>query len=143
MASMVLPAEMEYIETLLDFVAGEAQESEFSTRRVSEIRLAAEEILVNIVNYAYPESGGDVLVRCHSEKEAFVLEIVDDGRSFNILEAPGPDVSSSLWERDVGGLGIYFAKKMASNITYARIERQNRLKLAFRKHRQNLQERKS
>ncbi len=143
MVSMVRPAQMIYIEILLDFVLKEAKGSGFPVGRVSEIRLAAEEILVNIVNYAYPESGGDVLVRCLSKKDAFVLEIVDSGRPFNIFEAPDPDVSSGLWERDVGGLGIYFAKKMASKITYARAERQNRLTLAFSKDRHNLQERKS
>ena len=133
MAKIGLPAEMENLEELLDFVDKEATLAGFSVRRVSEVRLAAEEVLVNIFCYAYPESDGDVFLSCFMEEEFFVLEILDRGTPFNIAAAPGPDVSSCLSERCVGGLGVYFIKEMATERRYVRENGQNRLTLVFGK----------
>ncbi|MBW2708127.1 MAG: ATP-binding protein [Deltaproteobacteria bacterium] len=137
MAKIRLPAKMEHLEELLDFVDNEAHKAGFSARRISEIRLAAEEVMVNISCYAYPETDGDVFVSCFVAEGFFVLEILDSGTPFNIVAAPGPDVGSScLSERYVGGLGIHFVKEMATETRYVRDKGQNRLTLIFGKYRQ-------
>lgn len=136
MAKIGLPAEMENLEALLDFVDKEADKAGFSARRVSEVRLAAEEVLVNIFCYAYPETDGDVSISCFVKEDFFVLEILDSGTPFNIVAAPGPDASSCLSERYVGGLGIHFVKEMATEARYVRENGQNRLTLVFGKCRQ-------
>jgi anti-sigma regulatory factor (Ser/Thr protein kinase) len=130
------PAKMENLEELLDFVDKEAVHAGFSARRVSEIRLAAEEVLVNIFCYAYPETDGDVSISCFVKEDFFVLEILDSGTPFNIVAAPGPDASSCLSERYVGGLGIHFVKEMTTKAQYVRENGQNRLTLVFGKCRQ-------
>ena len=94
MAKIVQPAKMENLQNLLEFVADQACASGFSTRRTGEIRLAAEEVLANILCYAYPETDGDVFINCFVEKDVFILEILDSGIPFNILTVPGPDVTS-------------------------------------------------
>jgi len=142
MAKIELSAEMENLEGFLDFIVKEAGREGFSTRRVSEIRLAAEEVLVNIFSYAYPKASGAVSVNCFAKEDLFTLEIRDSGIPFNIMTASGPDVSSPLLERDVGGLGIYFIKKMTTETRYHRDKGQNRLTLIFEKCRQKSNERK-
>ena len=137
MAGIELPAEMENLERLLDIVVKEAGEKGFSERRLLEIRLATEEVLVNIFSYAYPETGGNVSIGCSMEDDLFVLEILDRGVPFNIMAAPGPDISSGLPERCVGGLGIYFVKEMTTKWRYVRDKGQNRLTLMFAKCRKN------
>ena len=135
MAKIVQPAKMENLENLLEFVADQARASGFPTRRTAEIRLAAEEVLVNILCYAYPETDGDVFINCFVEKDVFILEILDSGIPFNILTVPGPDVTSCLPDRCVGGLGIHFVKEMATEARYVREKRQNRLTLVFGRYR--------
>ncbi len=133
MTKLELPARLEHLEELLDFVEGEAYKAQFSTDRVSEIRLAAEEVLVNIFSYAYPEGDGRVIVSCGHEQDTFLLTIRDGGVPFNMLKAQDPDVSSGLSERHLGGLGIFFAKKMADETRYVRTEEENRLTFWFKK----------
>ncbi len=135
MAKIVQPAKMENLQNLLEFVADQACASGFSTRRTGEIRLAAEEVLANILCYAYPETDGDVFINCFVEKDVFILEILDSGIPFNILTVPGPDVTSCLSDRCVGGLGIHFAKEMATEARYVREKKQNRLTLVFGRYR--------
>ncbi len=135
MAKIELSAEMENLGKILDFVDKEAGEAGFSTRRMSEIRLAAEEVLVNIFSYAYPEKNGGVSVICFLKEDFFVLEILDSGIPFNIMAASRPDVSSPLLEREVGGLGIYFVREMTSETRYVRDKGRNRLTLVFARNR--------
>ncbi len=137
MTKIELTAEMENLENLLDFVVGEAEKAGFSSQRVSEIRLATEEALVNIISYAYPETDGRVSMACSLKDGLFVLEIVDGGVPFNIMEAPCPDISSPLADRGVGGLGIYFVKEMTTESRYVRENGQNQLTLVFEKCRKD------
>ena len=138
MANIELPARMEHLETMLDFIDNEADAAEFSRIRVSKIRLAAEEVLVNVFSYAYSERQGQVTIICLHKNDSFLLEIRDRGIPFNMLKAPDPDLSSGLSERRLGGLGIYFAKQMADEARYVRTEGENRLTLVFKKNRQTL-----
>ena len=136
MAKIVLPAKMENLENLVEFVADQGRTSGFSARRTAEIRLASEEVLVNIIYYAYPETVGDISINCRSEEDVFILELLDSGIPFNMLAAPGPDIASCLSDRPVGGLGIHFVKEIASETRYVRKKGQNRLTLVFGKDRQ-------
>ena len=53
----------------------------------------------------------------------------DDGRPFNPLEKPNPDVTLPLEEREVGGLGIYFVRQFMTDLVYQRAEGKNRIML--------------
>ncbi len=135
MTKIVLPAKMGNLENLLEFVSDQAFASGFSHRRIGEIRLAAEEVLVNVLCYAYPETDGDVSINCLGEEDIFILEILDSGIPFNILTVAVPDVTSCLSDRCVGGLGIHFVKEMATETRYVREKGQNRLTLVFGRYR--------
>jgi len=136
MGKIGLSAQMENLEEFLDFVVKEAGRAGLPSRRISEIRLAAEEVLVNIFCYAYPETKGDVSINCSEGEDVFVLEILDRGIPFNMMAAPGPDLSSCLSDRCVGGLGIHFVKKMTTKARYVREKEQNCLTLVFEKCRE-------
>ena len=136
MSKIVLPAKMENLEKSLEFIDDQARSLGFLHRRIGEIRLAAEEVLVNIFCYAYPKADGDVAIYCHGENDVFILEILDRGIPFNILAAPRPDVQACLDDRCVGGLGIHFVKQMTTETRYVREKGQNRLILIFGKYRQ-------
>ena len=64
-----------------------------------------------------------------------VIEIEDDGRAFNPLDAPGPDLSASLMDREPGGLGIHLARSLMDQIFYQRVGQRNLLTLTKRIHR--------
>ena len=136
MAKIVLPAKMENLENLVEFVTDQARKAEFPDSRTAEIRLVAEEVLVNIFSYAYPETGGDVFIGCIRGEDILIFDVQDNGIPFNILTVPDPDITSCLSDRCVGGLGIYFVKEMATEARYVRENDRNRLTLIFHKDRQ-------
>jgi len=127
-----LPAKIENLNSLIEFVAGHAREAGFAAGRIKEIELATEEVLVNIFNYAYPGRDGSVVVDCRAEDDAeFVIDISDNGRPFNSLSVSDPDLTSDLTDRDIGGLGVFFIKRMVDYTRYRREGNRNILTLIF------------
>lgn len=125
-------AKIEHLERLIDFVAGHAETAGFGVNRINEIELAAEEVLVNIFQYAYPGTDGDVVIDCRIEDHVrLILEIWDNGEPFNILDVPDPDVTADISDREIGGLGVFFVKEMVDEARYRRTGNSNILTLVF------------
>jgi anti-sigma regulatory factor (Ser/Thr protein kinase) len=98
-----------------------------------ELRLIAEEGISNIILYAY-ESGEErrieVTVSCNGGEVR--LELRDDGKPFNPLDAPNPDLDAPLETRPEGGLGIYLMRSLTDEMSYARESGRNVLILKKR-----------
>ena len=85
-----------------------------------KIGLSVEEAVVNVVRYAYDGGIGWLEAGTDLDHDTLVLtiELRDAGMPFNPLEIPDPDVTLSVNEREVGGLGIFLCKKMMDSISY-------------------------
>jgi anti-sigma regulatory factor (Ser/Thr protein kinase) len=96
--------------------------------------LVLEEILVNVIRYAYPAGEpGSVEVDYTVEGTGQLwVQVSDKGREFDPLAADPPDLSRGLADRPIGGLGIFLVKSIAESITYCREGDRNIL--AFRFH---------
>ncbi|OPX28954.1 MAG: hypothetical protein B1H08_04905 [Candidatus Omnitrophica bacterium 4484_171] len=124
--SIVLAAKMESLDKAVDFIVEGASKLKFSDKDISQIRLAAEEIVVNIINYAYPEKAGNMRISYRTEdNNTLVVEIVDSGIAFNPLSLPEPDVNVPLDKRKIGGLGVYLVKKIMDDVNYERKDGRN------------------
>ncbi len=93
--------------------------------------LSLDEILTNVATYGYGEDASKkVLVECGIEGGMMVMKISDEAPAFNpFTDAPDPNITASLEERGIGGLGIYFVKKMMDSAEYERAGGRNLLTL--------------
>ena len=90
------------------------------------IRLAAEELVVNIVDYAYPEGGDDYLdVEIVRDEESITLRFRDGGVPFNPLAKESPDTSLPIEQRRIGGLGIFLVAKKMDSVEYEHVDGEN------------------
>ncbi len=80
-----------------------------------KIRLCVEEVEENILCYS-----GSTWVELSVEKTDDGIEIGfrDGGIEFNPLDKDDPDITSSVEDRQVGGLGIFICKQMMDSLTY-------------------------
>ena len=117
------------------FVSGFAGDPGFSKKKISDIQLATEEALLNIFQHAYPgEHKGEVEVTCEMKSDSdLTIHILDTGIPFDILSLSEPDLSCSLPERKIGGLGCYLIRKMTDDVQYHRQGDTNILTLLVRK----------
>ena len=92
--------------------------------------LAAEELVTNIVKYGYDDEGAHLItVRLTLDAESLWMEIEDDGHEFNPFDLPEPDTTSSVEEREIGGLGIHFVRNLLDECSYQRSATHNRVTL--------------
>ena len=131
MADIIMPANMENFDKLMDFIQVEAENAGFDKKPVNKIRLACEEIIINVINYAYPDKEGDIEIKCNSNKDdsGFFIKIIDWGAPFNPLSKPEPDINAPADEREIGGLGIFLVRKVIDKFDYTREGNSNILTL--------------
>jgi len=90
----------------------------------NDLRLAGEEIFINIVNYAYPENETHKInIEIDHAENSVNLTFIDTGRAFN----PLVDCTSSITTDDhcEGGMGIPLIKSLTDNQQYHRIDERN------------------
>ena len=94
--------------------------------------LALEEVVTNVFKYAYDDSGAHaVRFTAQLTPDHVVLRFSDDGRPFDPLAAPPPDLARPLEERAIGGLGIHLVRKLADALVYERSGDRNLLTARF------------
>ena len=130
MTTITLPARIDSLPRGLALVVECATAAGFPPQRVMEIELAVEEALANICLYAYPDSSGEVEVRCtQDETRHFSIELIDSGIPFDMLARPAPDFTVDAAQRPIGGLGIPLIRALMDNATYHREGARNILRL--------------
>ena len=123
--------EIERIHTAVDIPAAtDDWEPEF----LFQIRLALEEIGINIVRYGYDEGREkDIWITLASKGQSLAMEIVDDGKPFDpFSDALPPDLDSSVVDRPIGGLGIHLVRRMMDEMHYQREDGRNKVFLIMR-----------
>ena len=102
----------------------------FTDKPAQGLRLAVEEIVVNVMDYAFPEGAeGEVRIDARSDGKDLRLVVSDAGVPFDPTGAARADTSLSVEDRPIGGLGIFLARGMADSINYERVDDRNVLTL--------------
>ena len=126
MKKIVLPAKIENLDSMLGFIISTARASGFDDKKINQIQLASEELLVNVINYAYPDRDGEVEITCEFKQgKGLEVEIADSGIPFNPLSRPEPDTKTPIEKRKIGGLGIHLVRNTMDEVNYKRQEGRN------------------
>jgi anti-sigma regulatory factor (Ser/Thr protein kinase) len=128
MKKLEIKAGLESLNTVLKFINTELDRRGCPSGIREDIDIAAEEIFMNIVNYAYIQDTGDVIIHI-SVNGKIIIRFEDTGRPYNPLEQAAPDLSIPLLKREPGGLGVFIVKKLMDNVKYGRIDNKNVLVL--------------
>ena len=129
--TLIRAANLEYLEEVTGFVEGCAERCGLDPKRVFGLLVAIEEAFVNVCHYAYPGGEGDVELVCGCEGNNFAVEIADGGIPFDVLSLPDPDTTAAIMDREIGGLGVYFIRKMTDEASYRRLDGRNILRVVL------------
>jgi anti-sigma regulatory factor (Ser/Thr protein kinase) len=112
-------------QAVADFVAGR----QLPAKIAFDLNLALDELLTNAILYGYEEDevGREIQIRIALAGDTIELEIEDDGRPFNPLEIPEPDLGAGLMDRPIGGLGMSLVRKLTDQQAYQRRGEKNLL----------------
>ena len=130
---LILHNDVKEVEKLGVFVKQVAGRLELEKKLTGKLRLAVEEAVVNVMEYAYPAGKtGEISIQAVANRHRLKFVITDSGVSFNPTEASAPDTTLSAEERPVGGLGILLVRELMDTINYERIDGKNVLTLSKR-----------
>ena len=95
-----------------------------------QLRLAVEEAVVNVIDYAYPiGTEGDITIHLMSDGSSIRFQIIDEGVAFDPTAKEKADTTLSAEDRQIGGLGILLVRELMDTINYERENGQNVLTL--------------
>ena len=120
MTEKTFPAKVEALSDVLGFADQMLQRFDCPMKIQTAVCVALEEVFVNIAHYAYGDGEGDMTLAIGLEEASrtVTFRLSDRGVPFDPLGKPDPDVTLSAEEREIGGLGIYIAKKTMDTISY-------------------------
>ena len=128
--SISLKNDLSQVPELNKFVASFTSRLNIEPSLESQIKLAVEEAVVNVMDYAYPiGTEGDISVEAQSNSSYVTFIISDTGKPFDPTEGGRVDTTLSVEDRPIGGLGIFLVRELMDSINYERIEGKNILTL--------------
>lgn len=131
MKEVTVAAAIENIGSVTGFVDDFLDGQECSRKAKMQINIAIDEIFSNISYYAYQNETGQVTMKVDMQEnpKAVCITFIDCGIPYNPLEKEDPDITLSIEEREIGGLGIYMVKKNMDEMEYEYSEGKNILVL--------------
>jgi len=128
--SFELKSNLSELDELCRHLETFGQKTGLSKKFVFEVNLVLDELFTNIISYGFDDDGEhSIKVTITPENGGLCLCIEDDGKPFNPVEFEAPDMSCSIEECKIGGLGIHIIRKLMDDICYERCEDKNVLKL--------------
>ena len=124
--SFTLKSNLSELETLCQQMEKFGQALGLSKKCIFEINLALDELFTNIISYGFADDDEHIIeVTLTPQNETLCLYIEDDGVPFNPVESREPDLSCTIEDCKIGGLGIHLIKNLMDEICYERCDDKN------------------
>lgn len=128
--SLILKNDVHEVTRFSSFMESATQKMGIEKTHARKLRLAVEEAVVNVINYAYPVgTEGTVEVRLMSNAHRIKMMIIDSGVAFDPTSKEKVDTTLLAEERQIGGLGILLVRELMDSINYEREDGKNILTL--------------
>jgi anti-sigma regulatory factor (Ser/Thr protein kinase) len=120
------------LERIVAGVEDFGKESGLSQSLINDLNVALDEVLNNVISYGYSDSAEHLIqVELSFNGTEVAIVITDDGKPFDPLQAPPPNLDK-LKTRAVGGVGIHFVRHLVDHCSYLRSREHNQLTLRKR-----------
>ena len=101
---------------------------------IMKFQLVIEEMVSNVIFYAYDPQQQEAAIELRFTWEAGTVSILlrDWGKPFDPTAKEDPDITLSVDDRPIGGLGIFMVKQLMDEVRYERVGSSNLLTLQKR-----------
>lgn len=125
-----VPAKIEYLGELRDFVTKVGHHHGFSERVINAFKLSIDEAATNIIKHAYRDWEGNITIRAIVKKNCLTIVLIDQGKYFDPRQVSDPDLQRYVDIGKKGGLGIFIMRRLLDEIDYRKTEEGNELWLS-------------
>lgn len=123
-----IPARYDRIRQACSFVVDAAQVAGLDESAVFHCQIAVDEACTNIIEHGYAgEDRGQIEVICQADPGTLEIQLLDQAPPFDVTQVPEPELNRPIEETSVGGLGIYFIRRMMDSVVFEHNNGTNRL----------------
>ena len=118
--TLSIPEDEDALGQTLDKVDELAEVHDWPPASTYQIRLAIEEIVLNVIKYGVV-GGGQIDIEISPGPDAVSVRISDNGKAFDpTRDSEVPDTDAELRDRPIGGLGVYLVGRVMDEFHYVR-----------------------
>ena len=111
-----------------EFMESVCEELELDMHQSMKLQLVIEEMTTNVIFYAYPEgTSADITLTAESDGKELTFVLSDTGKPFDPTAKEDADTETNPMDRDQGGMGILIVKNIMNEVSYQRLDGENRL----------------
>ena len=111
-----------------EFMESVCEELELDMRQSMKLQLVIEEMMANVIFYAYPEgTSADITLTAESDGKELTFVLSDTGKPFDPTAKEDADTEINPMDREQGGMGILIVKNIMNEVSYQRLGEENRL----------------
>lgn len=129
---LTVPGDRQFLAFVRTAIGHLARDAGFSDIETGKVEMAVDEACANVIEHAYRamRPKPSVRIRCKLCPHRFVVEIVDQGESFD-FNAYTPPSFPDHWEQGKSrGIGLFLIKKCVDEVTYRRLgDHENEMRL--------------
>lgn len=125
MDSLTVQSELRELDKVRQFLKKNLVGLDLNEEDVYKVELSLVEMCSNIMRYAYPWDKGEIVISVWHEEGRFYLEVRDSGVPFDPRQVKRPTLEEMISREQMGGLGIFLARKLMDGFLYRREDDQN------------------
>ena len=127
---LIFKNEEQELMRVAEFMESVCDELQLDMHVSMKLQVAMEEMVTNVIFYAYPEgTTADISLTAESDDHEVTFVLSDSGKPFDPTAKEKADTSLSIEDRQIGGLGILLVRELMDSINYERADGQNFLTL--------------
>jgi serine/threonine-protein kinase RsbW len=109
---------IENLPVIGDFVNDTLERFGADPATINRVQLVIDEASTNVINYAYAGGSGRLKLILELVGDELNVSLIDWGTPFDPNTVQPPDLEADLDSRKIGGLGIYFMRKLMDQVYY-------------------------
>ena len=111
-----------------EFMESVCDELQLDMHVAMKLQVAMEEMVTNVIFYAYPEgTTADISLTAESDGKEVTFILSDTGKPFDPTAKEDADTETNPMDREQGGMGILIVKNIMNEVTYQRLGDMNQL----------------
>lgn len=116
---LIVAASLDNLDRVRNFIADTASELGADYSSISDLQLAVDEAVTNIVLHGYQNRSGDVEIEIACEADTLIVWIRDNAPAFDLSDTAAPDLNTSPLEKDIpGGYGVFLIRHVVDLVEH-------------------------
>lgn len=125
-----LDADLGELQRLTAWLDGFCERHDIPEEAHYHLNIVVEELVLNAIKHGLCSPSQEAIqIDLQLSDQELDITMTDTGIPFNPLDAPPPDLTGSLANRPIGGLGIHLVRSLMNSVEYKREGGKNQLRL--------------